>query len=381
MPLDDQQQQGANAAQAGAGDGAAAAAASAAASTPAPVSGTQGAAGATGAAVSQQQPASQDVGNQQAAQQQTQQQAQLSGLMDLARAAGMQVDRFTDERQLADALLGGYAQAQRMAPYADKYYQNASQFERWQAEQERQAQQQQAQQQQAQKSLWDTRPEFDPRWLQLVEEDPMTKTLRPKAGAPRDVVDRVNKYTSWVHDWNNALTHDPQKALGPIIQSAVQEMIQSQMGLFQEQATARDIVRENESRLYNRNQDGTFQLDGQGRRQLSSFGRLYHEFVQKAGTLGITNIAAQHEYATSMAEAREARSGSNGQAATGQTNQQAQRQAFVNNAAGHQPNRNGAVPNNGTGQATVDQSKQGMSLKEALAVAYKERGITDKDFN
>ena len=85
------------------------------------------------------------------------------------------------------------------------------------------------QQQQAQPSkppAKDEPPEWRPEWEYQVERDPATGELRPVKGAPADIVQKVQRATTWMQDRMRALLFEPEKALEPIVQKAVTQAVQ-----------------------------------------------------------------------------------------------------------------------------------------------------------
>src|SRR5688572_14671227 len=148
----------------------------------------------------------------------------VSGLRDYARQYGLPVDQFEDDRKFADAALVAFLnreEVEKQKQYADRYRQHASDFERYLQERERQQPKDEKP-----KSLFERKPEFDPRWLQLAEQDKVTGELKPARGAPPDIVNKINAYQAWKAEAAGEIVeHFPS-----LIQQHVAEIVEKQFG-------------------------------------------------------------------------------------------------------------------------------------------------------
>jgi len=206
-------------------------------------------------------------------------------------------DRFQDDHGLLQHLVGQIQQAQaaqQLAGYGREFLQHRDGFLQWMRErQEAQAKQQQ------QQSQWFKAPEYDPRWQSMITRDPATGKLVPADGAPPDI---VQKYTAWAshqREFLDKFSQNPIDAIKPGLQQMVQELFQQQFqqqfGQIQQQQAARQVLEQNASWLYEKDQRT-------GQPKLSVWGERYHQYVQQAERRGLQSVQDVHDVAFAMVE-------------------------------------------------------------------------------
>lgn len=273
--------------------------------------------------------------------------AMPSGLKDYYAQQGLDVSRFPDDRAMANQLLDVARQFHQLQPELMTWQQQREAFQQWQA------QQQQARQPVQPKTFLEQKPPFDPRWVNMVERDPLTGALRAKADAPPDVPAKLQAYAAWENEWQRKLLSDPTEALGPVIEQRVQQLFEKQFGQFQEQQTAKDLIAPLNDHLWQKDASGQLLRDRNGARVHTPFGRAYHQYTEHGWNLGIRNVQAQHEYALAMASAYLWQSG--GQLA-------AQQQRFIQNGPGQRLGQQTPASPAPAGNGSLHES-----LKAALA--------------
>ena len=261
-------------------------------------------------------------------------------------------------------------------PYAQRYLQHGSDFEKFLSER----QQQQLTQQQQQKPKFWSPPEFNQGWSRFVTRDENGNlALVPGSGVSPDILPKVAAYDQYVRDFVHRFTHNPQDALTPLINEVVEPLIEraigGHLGNFQERSTARDFLSTNDGWLY---QSGV--RDHEGRKVLTENGKHFADLVYEAEQMGLDTVAKQQRYAARVLAAAGRYGTPSGVAGAGDAQQshqpalsvnEQQKQAFL-----HRPNPAGAI-----GLATPTpqpaQSNIQLSLAEILRRNLASGGVTD----
>jgi hypothetical protein len=299
--------------------------------------------------------------------------------------AGYGVDlrgQFQDDHAALQHLALAYRQAQQsqqLVQYGQQYLQHAPQFQQWLAQQQ---QAQQAQQQQA--SEWFKPPEYDARWQSQITRDPTTGQLSAVPGAPPDV---VQKYLTWQQhqqDFQQRMARDPIGTLKPgleqLVDQRAQQIIQQQLGGYQEQSRAQSFLQEHAGWLYARDaQGGVLPNPQTGRPMLGELGQRFYGYVREAESLGLRDVNSQQGYAMRLLRADVAMSQQGQQPAPQQANNQlpgqnAQAQGFLSNAAANRPNAAGSLQPAGAGGAPSASQNSSLPLRERLAQRFREQG-------
>lgn len=188
-------------------------------------------------------------------------------------------------------------------------------------------QRQQAAQQQAQVDPWG-RPEFDPAWEQLLENDEAGGVrLRKGVIADPSIPAKYAAYVQHQRNFIQNLTRDPEKTLAPLMQSVAQQVyqgLQQEFAQRDQQARAAQIVQQNASWLKGPNG------------QLTPKGQRYAQLVEGYHQRGIVDEGAQHHFAMLQLERDEllAQVAQQKQAPTLAQNNQAAQQQFLQQTNG-----------------------------------------------
>jgi hypothetical protein len=142
--------------------------------------------------------------------------AAQAGWRELMREYGVDLSQYGDDRAAAAQVALQWRQAQQanqLAQYGQQYLQHREVIEA--ALKDYQARQQQ---QQAQQKKWFSLPEYDPRWGQMVQQDPATGQYAVKPGYPPDVLQKLTSYAASLQDLQTKFWQDPETVLGPMVQ-------------------------------------------------------------------------------------------------------------------------------------------------------------------
>ncbi len=295
------------------------------------------------------------------------------GIREAALAYGLDLSSFQDDSQawayMVQAAQRGternyYAElGQQIAPH----YQQIQQFLQ---------QQQPVAAAQEKPPAW-KHPEYDQRWMGLVERDPNTGTYRAKPGINPQFAEKVQQYHDSIDGWATGIVQDPETSLGPLIRQVAGQLLEERFGAQAVQQEAQAIYQQNESWLYQTDPAGQRQFDAAGRAVPSALGARYYSHLQTLRQAGVTEPRTLDTLAKNLLQAD----------VLGAQQQQAhlqQQQRSVPAAAVAQPNRN-------TGQALEpvrrDQlpggsqpSYEGLSLSDRLRRDLEAAGVSDADF-
>ena len=116
---------------------------------------------------------------------------------------------------------------------------------------------------------WDSSPEFDPRWAQLVEQDETGRyVLRPEYIGTIDpsVAEKANTYAEWRHERSNQLLENPMEmiledGLEDYIEQRIQQAISSSTQETNLNNEAEQFVAQNAHILYLTNEEGELLYD------------------------------------------------------------------------------------------------------------------------
>lgn len=288
----------------------------------------------------------------------------LSGLKDfLAAKHGIDVSQFSDDSVLAETLL-------QNAREAAHYRQQAMDLEQRMRQAATPPVAPQPAVETKPQTIFDSKPKFDPRWLSLVEKDPITGQLKAKPGAPGGVVKNVEDYLAWRAEWSDKLLDDPEGAIQPLVERMLKESVEQQLSSYRQEQAAAQIVAQNEQWMYAKNP--------QGGRTLTAAGQRYLQLADEAAQLGIIDPQKQHTYAYRAVAAEAVLRQQQMQPAAAKpvlpkTNAD-HKQDAINAGAKRQPN----APVNGRTRA--DTSTNGLSFMDKLNREFVNAGLKEDDF-
>ena len=305
----------------------------------------------------------------------TTQQQQWQSIRDVANSRGYQhAGQFQDDAAFLDHLLQQANQArqsdfyarlgQQMAPHASRIQQFLQQG------------QQPQQTQQAQPQPWEA-PEFDEKWLNLVERDPATGIYVAKPGADPQFAAKVNAFATWKANYDR----NPAAVLNGMVEARAKaiaaETVREQLAVQGREQTVRSIVAENSQWLYQRDQAGQPVRDYLGQPMLTPVGTRYMHHLQQIKGMGVTDPRHQDALAKQAVQAEHYAAQAQAQAARdGQGNPQSR-------AATNNPNINPIQTAPPTQRRNhphdTPESVAGKSLNDMMREALNAEGVTDQD--
>jgi hypothetical protein len=307
----------------------------------------------------------------------TQQQAtaqQWQSIRDAARTFGYDLSNHQDD---ASALAHLIQEAQR-ARQANVYARLGEQLAP-QANQIREYLQQRQQPQQQAPPAWQP-PEFDERWMSLVQRDEGTGVFYAKPGVDPAIAQKVNAYA----EWQSKFQRNPAEVIEPMVATRAQEIAQNlvreQFETYRREQEARQILQQHASWIYQQDQQGRpIANPNTGQPQLSPLGARYASIVSELTQVGITDPRVQDTYAyrilqgeVAMQLARQQQTGN--AAVNNPQAQQAVARPNRNPSQTIEPSRTGIVP------GATTPSQEGLSLSERLRLAMDQEGLRDEDF-
>ncbi len=304
--------------------------------------------------------------------------AAVVGVRDALKEYGLDLSSLSDDRAALAALANGYRQAQQLSPIAQQYMQHQTQFQAYLAQQQEAERQRQAQQAQS----WWKAPEFDPGWRNQIVKDPVTGKLVPAEGASPDIVQKYMQAMQHTQGFFDKFAFDPIGTIRPgieeVVREVAQQLMQQQMGGYQEQQFAKSWVQENSSWIHARNEQGQLIPDPQtGMPALSPLGQRFRDHVQTAERMGIQSAQGMQEYALRMVQndylmaTRQQQPAQPGQPqqTPAQIQGDAAKNAFLQQAASRQPNYGAAAA------ATPPRPKNAMELEQQMLQEMAKNGF------
>lgn len=230
---------------------------------------------------------------------------QPMSVRDALRGYGLDLtSQFQDDHQALQHLAGLYRQTREqadLARYGQQYLRHASDFQQWQ----QQRQQAAAQQQQAEQSWWKA-PEYDPSWSQKLYKDPASGELKAVPGADPDL---PRKYMAWIdhqRQFMDRFAQDPIAAIRPGVEQlalqVAQQVVQQQLGGYQERQVADGFVQQNSPWLHERDPQGNLVPGPNGKPALSPLGQRFAAYVGEAEQMGLRGVEQQRRYAMGLVQ-------------------------------------------------------------------------------
>ena len=265
-------------------------------------------------------------------------------------------------------------QLRQLAQYGQVYVQHADKFNAWLKEQQA-AEQAKAQQ----KPSWWKAPEYDPSWRSLLTRDPATGEVKPVQGAPVDLVQKYLAAQQHREQFLEKFAFDPIGAIKPgiedVVRQVAEQLIQKQLGGYQDQTFAQEFVRQHSSWLHQRDAQDQVVYGPGGQPQLSAWGQRFTGYVQQAIQMGLSDERARAQYALGMVQRDYALAQVQQQAAQGQGDQGKQR--FVADAQ-RRAGQGGSLAN-GLNQDQRAAQNKALSLKDRMRQGFDANGVTDQD--
>lgn len=294
---------------------------------------------------------------------------QAQTIRDAAKYYGLDLSQFDDDGQ-AFAYLVQAAQAAKQRNYYTELGQSIAPHASAVQQYLRDYQSRQQQVPQPQRPAWEA-PEFDERWMGLVDRDPETGRFIPKAGVNPQYADKINDYADHVERWTTQLARNPREALSGMIREVAQEVIEGRFGAHQAQAEAQQIITGNEGWLYQVDAQGRRVTDQQGKFLPTPLGARYYTHLQVLQRSGVRDARTLDAIAKQLLQADLA---AGAQPAAAPATQAAYGRPNVNPGQAVNPARRQVVP------GATDPSEDGLSLSERMRRAMQEEGVSDADF-
>jgi hypothetical protein len=300
--------------------------------------------------------------------------AEWQSIRDAAGALGYDLSAYTDDRAALAHLVQSAAQAKQANYYAQLGQQLAPHAP---------AIQQYLQTQKtppAPERPSYAPPEFDKRWLSLVEFDANTGMYLSKPGAPPEVAQKVNAFA----DWQEKFRNNPLEMITPAIEDrlskAVEERVATVIASHQRTQSINQIVAQNSDWLYQAGADGRPVVGPDGRFMPTPQGARYAQHVSHLQRSGMSDPV------TIDSMARNLLAGEIAVAQVQQARQQQQSGAMAAPAlavARSQANPLQAAAMAAPGAfvpGASDPTDSGLSLSDMLRRDMKMAGISDADF-
>ncbi len=215
------------------------------------------------------------------------------GVRDYAKANGVELP-FADDAAALNALLAAHRQASERNYYADlgrTVAPHAQQVAAYLQQQRRQA----AAPQQA--PPWQP-PEFDDKWLAMVERDENTGGLRSKQGYDPAIAERVQKFA----DWREAFLKNPAAVVGPLVQEESRRVAGQMFAEQNERTVADQLVGQSAGWMFQADPQGQPVFTAQGQRQLTPEGSLYARSADQLWKAGVRDVRQVHALARAQVE-------------------------------------------------------------------------------
>ena len=202
-----------------------------------------------------------------------------------------------DDLTIARNLYGAYngmqeaqrqlQQYQQVVPYAQEYLQNRQAFSEWQRSQA-EAKHKEAN---PEPPKWWNPPQVKDTWKGFIVRDEQgNEVIDPNA--PLEAQAALREYQAYTADFARKLVTDPENALKPLVEQVAtqkaQELVQQQLGQFQEQGYVNSLEEQNRDWLY----------DEQGNE--TPEGQAIRSYIDQARQIGIQGPQARWKYATGM---------------------------------------------------------------------------------
>ena len=122
----------------------------------------------------------------------------------------------------------------------------------------------------------------------------------PRPEAPHSVIQKVNDYQQYINDWQKKLIHDPQAALGKMVEERAQEVLQKAMASRQVQDSATQVIQRHSNWLFYKDPATGMPVYG----QYTPEGVRFWDHVQRIERMGVKDPYEQ-EYLALTALDRE----------------------------------------------------------------------------
>jgi hypothetical protein len=290
--------------------------------------------------------------------------AEYEGIREALKTYGMDMSGYDNDHAALQNLVMQARQLQELRQQVTPHWDS---FRSWQAQEEARQREEQAK-----KNQWWKPPEWDPAWRGLVQRDP-DGTLKAVPGAPAGIVEKYLNAQQHMQGFLEKFSMNPIEAIRPGIEQLIQEkaaqLVQQQMGGYQQQQSVQQFIQEHSGWLHERDQQGNLVMNPMsGIPQLSAWGQHFARYVDEGHRMGM-NLDATQKYALNSVQRDYAVAQM--RAANPQATNQDQKQQFLEKAEQRQAQPAGQAQRK---QATPGQVANGR-LEDRLKKAFKEEGF------
>lgn len=149
------------------------------------------------------------------------------------------------------------------------------------------------------------RPEFDERWVGLVDRDPSTGLYVGKPGVPTEVVEKVNRFAEWRANYERDPISFAREAWREDARQEAMRIYQEQFAQSRREAAIERIVSENSSWLYQVNDQGVRITDPvTGQFAYTPLGAEYLQGLQEVRSAGVSDPILQDRLAQELVRGR-----------------------------------------------------------------------------
>lgn len=194
------------------------------------------------------------------------------------------------------------------------------------------------------KPKWDA-PEFDPRWLNLVERDANNR-LVAVPGADPMLPEKIRKYTEWKSQQEQKFFANPTEFVGNVYGDQVQQLVKEQINSALEARFSQQQVNQNAQSFLQQNAYWMISTDPiTGQEDLSHYGRIFRDSLVEADQYQIRDPQARQQFAMARVQAIAAQHQVQAQATPAPAEVQARKNAeLLKGGATRRMNRSGNTP-------------------------------------
>lgn len=233
-------------------------------------------------------------------------------------------------------------------------------------------------------------PEFNPKWLQMVEEQ--NGRLVPLPGADPNLGQKIAEYQDFVREQSQKFWRSPVEFLNEVgygeslqqqIEQRVQEALEQRLSSFEKKQQIAQLINQNMG-MFVQMQDNQPVYDALGQPQFTPEGQAFYRYVEEADSLGISDPEKRWQYAMKQLRAdvadqliaQQQQQAPITSAIAAQVNEQ-KKQEFTGtrrvSQAARQPSRAGTIAR--AADPSAPSQNPNASLREAMRAELVTRGL------
>lgn len=225
-------------------------------------------------------------------------------------------------------------------------------------------------------------PEYDPSWLQSLEDDGQGG-IKLKPGADPAILPKFYAFQQFRKGIADSFMADPVGFMTPLVQQMVEkqaaELVKNQLGEFQQSTYTSQWMQQNDQWLWQRDAAGNKIVNPATNRPIpTAAAERFLSHLNEADAMGIKDPKAQENYARALLMAEMSQPATATQAAVVAGQQKRDQVLQTMNRA---PNASGSlVSQDATGAQAPSQQNSQLSLKDQLFQNLRAQGVTDASF-